>query len=379
MTILIFILILSFLVLIHELGHFLTAKKFGIKVEEFGMGYPPKALTLHKDKGGTEYTLNWLPFGGFVRMFGEDGSMTTEGKNTGGNAFFDKPVWQRLMVIVAGVSVNFVFGVLAFATIYTIMGIPTVIDGVKISQVATNSPAQRAGLSEGDIITQLEADGVSLPVKDSTSFIAALQQLAGETPQVNFRRGEALQSVDVYVRTKEEIPADQGSIGVVINDFELKRYPAWQMPFRGALVGLQSALEFGLLLLKSLGTMVANIFTQGKLPVEVAGPVGIVHMAQKEGILTSGWLDRLNFAAILSINLAIINLIPFPALDGGRVIFLLYEGIRRKRINPRIEHYANVAGFMLLIGMIMAVSARDIARVAQDSAVQTWFKNLLPL
>lgn len=378
MTIIIFILILSFLVLIHELGHFLTAKKFGIKVEEFGMGYPPKALTLHKDKGGTEYTLNWLPFGGFVRMFGEDGSMTTEGKGTQGKAFFDKPVWQRLIVIIAGVTVNFVFGVAAFATIYTIMGIPTVIDGVKVSQVATNSPAQDAGLISGDVITQIETDEVKLPIKDSAGFIAAAQQLAGEEALIHFERDNETQTTEVYVRTKEEIPADQGSIGIVINDFELKRYSAWQMPFRGALVGLQSALEFGLLLLKSLGTMVANIFTQGKLPVEVAGPVGIVHMAQKEGILTSGWLDRLNFAAILSINLAIINLIPFPALDGGRVIFLLYEGMRRKRINPRIEQYANVAGFMLLVGMIMAVSVRDISRVVQDSAVQTWFRNLLP-
>ncbi len=378
MTIIIFILILSFLVLIHELGHFLTAKKFGIKVEEFGMGYPPKALTLHKDKGGTEYTLNWLPFGGFVRMFGEDGSMTTEGKGTQGKAFFDKPVWQRMIVIIAGVSVNFAFGVAAFATIYTIMGIPTVIDGVKISQVASNSPAQEAGLASGDVITQIETTEVSLQIKDSAGFIAAVQQLAGETATVQFKRNDQVQATEVYVRSKEEIPADQGSIGVVINDFELKRYPTWQMPFRGAVVGLQSAVEFGILLLKSLGTMVANIFTQGKLPVEVAGPVGIVHMAQKEGILTSGWLDRLNFAAILSINLAIINLIPFPALDGGRVIFLLYEGIRRKRINPKIEHYANFAGFMLLISMIVAVSARDISRVVQDASVQSWFKNLWP-
>ena len=378
MTIIIFILILSFLVLIHELGHFLTAKKFGIKVEEFGMGYPPKALTLHKDKGGTEYTLNWLPFGGFVRMFGEDGSLASEGKGTQGKAFFDKPVWQRMIVIIAGVSVNFAFGVVAFATIYTIMGIPTVIDGVKISQVASNSPAQDAGLTIGDVITQIETSDLTLQIKDSAGFIAAVQQLAGETATVQFKRNNEAQKTEVYVRSKEEIPADQGSIGVVINDFELKRYPTWQMPFRGAVVGLQSAVEFGILLLKSLGTMVANIFTQGKLPVEVAGPVGIVHMAQKEGILTSGWLDRLNFAAILSINLAIINLIPFPALDGGRVIFLLYEGILRKRINPKIEHYANFAGFMLLISMIVAVSARDISRVAQDSAVQNWFKNLLP-
>jgi regulator of sigma E protease len=378
MTIIIFILILSFLVLIHELGHFLTAKKFGIKVEEFGMGYPPKALTLHKDKGGTEYTLNWLPFGGFVRMFGEDGSLASEGKGTQGKAFFDKPVWQRMIVIVAGVTVNFIFGVIAFATIYTIMGIPTMIDGVKINQVATGSPAEIAGLQNGDIITQIQAEDLQFPVQDSAGFIAAAQQLAGETALVQFERGDQVQTTEVYVRTKEEVPADQGSIGVVINDFELKRYPTWQMPFRGAVVGLQSAVEFGVLLLKSLGTMVANIFTQGKLPVEVAGPVGIVHMAQKEGILTSGWLDRLNFAAILSINLAIINLIPFPALDGGRFIFLIYEGIRRKRINPKIEHYANFAGFLLLISMIVAVSARDISRVAQDVNVQNWFRNLLP-
>lgn len=378
MTIIIFILILSFLVLIHELGHFLTAKKFGIKVEEFGMGYPPKALTLHKDKGGTEYTLNWLPFGGFVRMFGEDGSLTSEGKGTQGKAFFDKPVWQRMIVIIAGVTVNFIFGVIAFATIYSIMGIPTMIDGVKINQVATGSPADVSGLQIGDIITHIQTEEVQFPVQDSAGFIAAAQQLAGETAVVQFERGDQVQTTEVYVRTKEEVPADQGSIGVVINDFELQRYPTWQMPFRGAVVGLQSAVEFGVLLLKSLGTMVANIFTQGKLPVEVAGPVGIVHMAQKEGILTSGWLDRLNFAAILSINLAIINLIPFPALDGGRFIFLIYEGIRRKRINPKIEHYANFAGFLLLISMIVAVSARDISRVAQDVNVQNWFKNLLP-
>lgn len=376
MTIIIFILILSFLVLIHELGHFLTAKKFGIKVEEFGMGYPPKALTLHKDKGGTEYTLNWLPFGGFVRMFGEDGSLASEGKGTQGKAFFDKPVWQRMIVIIAGVTINFAFGVVAFALIFSISQIvPSYFWSVRVNGVSVNSPAFEAGLQSGDEIIAARGSRGGRKTLTTSDLTSTLIRHEGELIKLSLKSGEVK---EVRVRTREEIPEGEGLIGIVISDREENQAKGLNASILGAKAGITEALLFSRTLLFSLKEMIVDGFAQGSAPQEVAGPVGIVHMAQKEGILTGGWMPRLYFAAILSINLAIINLIPFPALDGGRLIFLLYEGIRRKRINPKIEHYANFAGFMLLISMIVAVSARDISRVAQDVNVQNWFKNLLP-
>lgn len=365
---LIFIVILSFLVIIHELGHFLVARWSKIQVEEFGLGYPPRALTLFKDKKGTIYTINWLPFGGFVRMKGEDTNEVEQG------SFGSRPVWQRMLVVLAGASVNFVFGVLAFGMIYSQHGIPTDLNGVRVEELAPGSPAEIAELPLGSLITGLKVDNETLDIKKANDLISGVNNHRGET--VDLVTDEGI-TYSIYVRKTEEIPEGQGSLGIALIDYEMKFYPWWQMPFKGMWVGLKAAISFGGLILQALGTMVKELVTMGQVPADVSGPVGIIYTAEKEGFLKDGFWAQLNFAAILSINLAIINVLPFPALDGGRGFFLGYEMIFRRRIKPKLEQWLNTAGFMLLILLIISISIRDVGRVVADQNIQNWFKGLI--
>jgi regulator of sigma E protease len=373
MGVVIFIAVLSFLVIIHELGHFLMGRFFKMRVEEFGLGYPPKIRRLFTDKKGTEYTLNWLPFGGFVRLFGEDRATVDESKDVVG-AFFTKPGWQRLIVILAGVAINFIFGVLAFSIIYTKLGIPVEFGHVRLEEIAPESPAAESGLVVGDQVRSIVVRGETTSVVLVDDFINTISANRGNTVTLEFENREP---VLVYIRSEAETPADEGSLGVVVADSEVVFYPLWQMPFRGMFVGLQSAFEFGLLILQSLGQMVTNLVINGQVPDEVAGPIGIGHTVQREGILTQGWLMVLNFAAILSINLAIINLLPVPALDGGRAVFILLEMLSGKRVSPVWEYRINAAGFIALISLIVLVSIRDIKNLVQDQAIQEWFRHIL--
>lgn len=375
MSVLIFILILSFLVIIHELGHFLTARWQGMRVEEFGFGYPPRALTLWRDKRGTVFSLNWLPFGGFVRLFGEEGLPAgEEGETETAEAFSNYSAWRRLLVIGAGAVMNFCLGVVAFGVIYSKVGIPTDLESVRIDQVVMGSPAEVAGLKAGSVVTALEIQGLSQEIKTSEAFIQAVAGHKGETVILELADGT---KYPVYVRMADETPENEGAMGVVVTDFEMRHYPWWQMPFRGMAVGLQAALEFGRMLIVAMGQMVVDLVAKGEVPKDVAGPVGIAYAAQKDKLLTEGWLMRLNFAAILSINLAIVNVLPIPALDGGRAVFVVWEMITKRKVKPKVEQWVNAVGFSFLLGLIVMVSIRDIRTVLTDKAVIEWFSRLV--
>jgi regulator of sigma E protease len=369
MSIIVFIIILTFLVIIHEFGHFVMARRAGVKVEEFGVGYPPRAVTLKRDHRGTEYTVNWIPFGGFVRLYGEDGTVSetdSEAKKQG--AFFTKPVSKRLGVVFAGAVMNFLFGVLAFGIIYTVIGIPTQYQYAKIEEIAPSSPAQNAGLKSGDEIKAVKVNGQTIAIKSANDFVKAVGDYKGQTISLIDQAGR---QVSVYVRKPEETPSGQGAVGVVVTDYEMVHYPVWQMPFRGMAYGVKTAVEFGVMLVQALGGMIAGLF-QGQIPKDVAGPVGIAYIAQKEHVLSGGWLPILNFAAILSINLAIVNVLPIPALDGGRAAFLLYEAITKKRVKPEWEQKINAVGFATLIVLLILISVKDIGTVANDAGVKLW-------
>ncbi len=368
MSAVIFILILSFLVIIHELGHFLVARWAKIKVEEFGLGYPPRAVTLKKDKRGTIWSINWLPFGGFVRMLGEDTETIQEG------SFSSRPAWKRMLVILAGASVNFVFGVMAFGLIYSHHGIPTPLNGVRIEAVAQESPAATSGIAVGSLVTRIHVGQDSVDTTSSQQLIQFVQQHRGQHIELVTQAG---QSYSMYVRTPQETPEGQGSLGVTLSDTEMKFYSWWQMPFRGMWVGMRAAVEFGGMILQALGKMVSELVMLGKVPADVAGPVGIVYSAEKEGFLKEGFWAQLNFAAILSINLAIMNVLPFPALDGGRAVFIVWEMVTRRRVKPKVEAWINTAGFALLISLIVLISFRDVGRVFGDPQIQGWFKGLV--
>lgn len=338
LNILTFLIILSVLVFVHELGHFLSAKKHGIKVEEFGFGYPPRIFG--KKIRGTVYSLNLLPFGGFVRMLGED-----EAK--GGRSFYLQPKLTRLIVLLAGVAMNFLLGVVLFGAIYTKLGIPEPVDYLTVTSVASGSPAEGAGIK-----TEAKITGFA----DTQAFI----------DYVNTGRGQAIslavdgQMVSVTPREAKDTPAGQGALGVGITNIDFVFYPVWERPVRGVIYGTKEAFLWGREILSSLQTLIGRLIA-GEVPREVAGPVGIYEVSKSAS--AQGFLAVLQFTGILSINLAILNLLPLPALDGGRVLFILVEIVRRRRIKAEIEQRIHLAGMLLLIALMVLITVNDLRRL----------------
>jgi regulator of sigma E protease len=373
MSILIFALILSFLVIIHEIGHFVVARFFKIRVEEFGLGYPPRALKLF-ERWGSLFSLNWIPFGGFVRMDGEDtlapeklkpASWKQDRRKEG--AFYEKSARARLAVILAGATVNFLFGIVAFSMVFSFSGIPS---GAIIDQTMDGSPAQQAGVPAQVAINGVTAEGQYQSTATSFEVIQVIQQHRGQKvtlhtlgPCQKTECQDQVQEFQVYVRTAEETPEGQGSLGVAFNADYYKFYPWYEMPWRGTVYGLQQAVMLGVNILQALSLMVANLVTRGIVPSEVSGPVGIVHEASRSGLFGQEFLVILFFTGMLSINLAIMNVLPFPALDGGRAVFILLEKVLGRQRIQKIEGYANYGGFIVLIGLIILVTARDIFRI----------------
>lgn len=372
MTILIFGLVLSFLVFIHELGHFLAARWAKVRIEEFGLGIPPRAATLFK-RGETIFSLNWLPIGGFVKMQGEElaGEVDAESDQDELGPFYSKSRWRRLVITLAGVTVNFIFAVIAFSVVYTISGIPTAIDEARVGAIVPESPAAEAQIpTEVNIIALEDEVGEIYSITTNQEAIEVIAAHRGQevtliTTGPCSDRGcqELAQQFSVYLRTADETPTDQGALGVIFAPGQMVHYPWYEMPFRGTAVGLEQAAAMGRMILMALQNMIALLVQTGQLPSDIAGPIGIVHQAGELGLFNQGFLVILNFAGVLSINLAIINLLPIPALDGGRAIFILIEPLVGKKRLQTIEGYANHAGMIFLLSLIALISVRDVWRI----------------
>ncbi|MDH5533637.1 MAG: site-2 protease family protein [Candidatus Pacebacteria bacterium] len=371
--IIIFILVLSFLVIIHEMGHLLAAKWAKIKVEEFGIGYPPRAFKLFS-WGKVIFSLNWIPFGGFVKMIGEDGPGQEEDGKDGADddglaPFYKKSRFQRMVVILAGVVVNFIFGIIAFSIIFGIKGIPVEIEGARIGLVAPDSPAQMAGMEENTQIKALSFEDQTVEVSSIKDVVTFIDEHKGNEitvtntlPCDNETCPSETKKFIVKLRTDDETPSDQGSLGVGFSDFIYKFYPWYEMPIRSIWFGIQQAFFMVLMILGALVGMVSQI-AGGSIPQDVAGPVGIVDQAASSGIFTEGLLSILNFAAMISINLAVMNLLPIPALDGGRALFIILEKFFGKKMINKIEGYANYGGMIALLGLIVLITGADIFRI----------------
>lgn len=378
MTLLIFILVLSVLVLIHEFGHYLVARKNGIRVKEFGLGYPPRVLKLFHYRG-TDFTLNLIPLGGFVQLEGEDGPDDEEEKiatiplaNKYGKAFFAASTKAKLLTVLAGIIANLLFAVVAFTFIFSKTGIPfSLSNQARISEVSPGSPAATAGL---------QANSNILALKSSEGDWQTVSQIAEVQDFVKAHQGEQIwlrsitdcqvetcsgptEEKELYLRLPEEVPQGEGSMGVIFMDTYTRWYPWYQMPFVSAYYGTRQALELVLLILQSLGTLLVSLFQGQSVADEVAGPVGIVHQASEYGYFSGGFLSILNFAALLSVNLGIMNLLPIPALDGGRAVFLILEHFFPQKKMKKISQYANSIGFMLLLFLMFLISVHDVWRI----------------
>ncbi len=348
--ILAFLIILSLLIFVHEIGHFLTARKFGIKIEEFGFGYPPRIWG--KKIKGIIYSINWLPFGGFVRIYGED--YLEKDSKLGDKALCNKPGYIRALVAAAGVFGNFILGFVCFSLVYSFMGIPTPTDKVLISAVSPNSPAETAGLKIDQQILSVN----NQEIKSTKDFMELTRNKKGQ--EISIKVKDKNEVKEVHLTPRQSFPEGEGPIGVAISSVEMKFYPVWQMPFRGAWVGLQEAIGWGAMIVSGLYMAIKSLIS-GVVP-EVAGPVGIYQITT--GVVSQGWLLTLQFIGVLSINLGILNLLPFPALDGGRLLFIGFEAVLGRRVKPQIEQYVHMAGMIILITLMLLVTYNDLVRLA---------------
>jgi regulator of sigma E protease len=357
MQLIVFILILSVLILIHELGHFLTARLFKMRVEEFGVGLPPRAKGLFK-RHGTLFSLNWLPLGGFVKLYGED--MENPEQAASPEAFFNKPMWQRAAVLFSGVFMNFVLGVVVFGVVYSYLGIPTQTDKVIIVEVSKDSPAEKAGIEVDSQVKKIVFNKKEEAFAGVDGFVKQIDSLKGKEVELVLESKSGVEKT-IKITPRVTPPEGQGALGVALSSIEMKKFPWWQTPFRGMKVGLEEAWGWGKEIAKNLWTIVYNLVTGRGLPKDIAGPVGIYQVSKE--VYKVGWAAVLQFMGILSINLAILNAMPFPALDGGRIAFLGVEKIIGKVKKNRIEGYVNTAGMIFLLGLMVLITVKDVIKL----------------
>lgn len=371
LTAIAFLVIFSALVLVHEVGHFLAARKAKIKVQEFGLGLPPRAKKLFKDKKGTLFSLNWIPFGGFVKMLGEDATDEKTLKNP--DSFASKTLWQRFTVIVAGVTMNFLMALVLLTIGFTFGMKPFLVTSedfvehyeagnivgsplVAIDQVVEGGSADVIGIESGDLIQKINGKTIEFD-----SDILAMQK-GTETIIYEVLRDEE-------VLTFEMIPDTEGKVGVSLNaGFDIQeikkiRYPFYQAPWEA----LKKSAELGGLTVKMFGQLLVNL-TKFVMPKDVAGPVGIIQMTHK--IVEVGeFMELIKFTALLSISLAVINILPFPALDGGRLVFIVYEAITRRKPSATVEAYMHGIGYLFLMGLILIITWNDLNRLLNFSGI----------
>ncbi|GCE48846.1 site-2 protease [Thermosporothrix hazakensis] len=374
--------VLGLLVFIHELGHFLAAKWSGIRVEEFGLGLPPRIVGIRRNTRGrweflwfgqreehttvpgeadddrTIYSINLLPIGGFVRMTGENGEETEDGI-VDPKSFMAKSAGKRFITLIAGVVMNFILAILLFTIAFGPgMGIPKDIS-TKISEVQPNTPAEKAGLHPGDTILAVNGHAV----ENMTQTTAEMQNLlkASNNPetvpiQLTIRRANSSQTQTITVEARKHPPKGQGSIGIVNREPLMETVPLWQAPLKG--------IQYTFSLIGQIFQNLGQLFL-GRGFDQLAGPVGIAQSTGEiaQNVPRLGWGLIFAWTASLSLSLAVMNSLPFPALDGGRILLILIEVLRGgKRIKPEREALINLVGFAALILLMIVITINDIRR-----------------
>ncbi len=358
LTITVFILILGLIILVHELGHFVMAKRAGIKVEEFGLGFPPRIFGIKK--GETIYSLNLFPLGGFVRIHGEDGKKKDD--PDANRAFYSKPIGVRAKILVAGVAMNLISSIFLLGVGYWI-GLPSVVEDNEISEgakvqvleVSSGSPAHESKIKSGDTIKELRIGSEQLAVTKIKEVQDFSNEHKGEKITVIIERGDEILEKELVPRIYHS--ESEGPLGIALARTAIVSYPWYQSIWKG----IVSTFYLAWFIMLSIGTILWQLITTGHLTVEIAGPIGIFDLAGQATQL--GFIYILQFTAILNINLAIINILPFPALDGGRLLFLAIEKIKGSPVSQKVEGIAHTIGFVVLILLMIAVTWRDIIRI----------------
>ena len=368
-TIIIFILILGLLIFVHEFGHFIIAKKLGVRVEEFGFGYPPRIFG--KKVKGTIYSLNWIPFGGFVKIYGEDGDGKKDKKS-----FVSRKIWQRTLMIIAGVTMNFLLAAMLLGLGHG-LGLPSPAEEnyssnakigqsrIQILQVATKSPAENSGILAGDVILEMrhingscgcQGQIQTLTPKNVSEVQDFISQHKGQEIILKIMRGKEI--LEIQTMPRENPPNDEGAMGVALSATVMVSYPWYTALFYGFKTAFNLTIAIVMAIADLLWRLLSGAGSQAA--AGIAGPVGVYVLTGQ--MVKLGFVYLLQFTALLSLNLMIVNILPFPALDGGRLLFLLVEKINGKPISAKVERLVHSIGFVLLIILMLAITVRDIIK-----------------
>jgi regulator of sigma E protease len=353
LTAVVFVVMLLVLVLVHEWGHFIMAKKAGCNVEEFGFGFPPRLFSIVR--GGTRYSLNLLPIGGFVKIEGEN----MDDPNPAATNFAAKSAAWRVGILAAGVFMNVVLAIVLLA-FQAGIGTPTVVTDTNagqlkdlktyITDISPNSPASEAGIIALDRIVQL--DGTANPtIQDIQKTV---KNRAGQAVTIEVERQG--QHKTFTVTPRENPPAGQGALGVSLLATGLEKVAWWQAPW----AGLVKTWNMAVAIVTQFWALISQLIHHGKTSGELTGPIGLVVYTNE--VTKLGLSYFLEFAALISLNLAIINILPFPALDGGRIMFVLLEKVFGRPSIGKIEQISHTVGFGALILLMLVVTFRDIHR-----------------
>jgi len=358
LTALIFIIVLGVLIFVHEFGHFIFAKRAGMKVEEFGFGFPPRLYGWKK--GETIYSINWIPFGGFVKILGEEGEHRNDPRS-----FSAKPFGAKLKVIVAGVFMNFMLAVVLLM-IVNFLGLRIgVIDEqtassvrdkqIQVIQITENSPAKSAGLRLLDEIKGFRIDGQTTLVSNVQETQDWIKENAGKRVAILINRNNELLEKELVPRTNP--PEGEGALGISLALTGVVSYPwheaVWRGAYNAALITINTVIGYGILF--------KTLLLKGKLIADVSGPIGIASLTGQAARIGLNYL--MQFVALISINLAILNIIPFPALDGGRAVMIIIEKLKGSPVNKKIEQGINTIGFALLLMLMIYVTFKDIVKL----------------
>jgi regulator of sigma E protease len=343
------------LIIIHELGHFLAAKKLGVKVEEFGLGFPPRLWG--KKVGETLYSINLIPFGGFVRIYGHEDPVYDDPRS-----FSSRPFWQKSIIILGGIFTFWIISAILL-TIVMIIGSPSSIEDsrtegiinpkVQIVSILPESPAKEADLKLGDVILKVGDTSVD-KVEEVASFSQASK---GEEVSLTIKRGQEIFDVSLLVR--DSYPENEGPIGISLVRTALIKYPWYLAPWKG----IEATYILAVSIIQSWIMVLSNLFSTGGLPpgVEVTGIVGIFQLFTEVGALGVSYF--LQFIAVIAVHLALINSLPLPALDGGWFFFMIIEKIKGGPLNQKFVQRSSAVFFFLLVGLMIWVTVRDIIRI----------------
>jgi regulator of sigma E protease len=354
-TVVLFFLILGLLVLIHELGHFVVARLARVRVLEFGIGFPPRARVI-RSSGETLYTLNWLPIGGFVKLEGEDGDAKGDPRS-----FSAKPLGTRLLILVSGVVMNVL---LAFAIFTGITWLASPYMGLRFFEVQPDSPAATAGLQSGEALVAV--DGQRFQFMTGPDILDGLRSKAGQTVELTVDGVDGVRrQVTVTLRSPSAVQANQGALGISQENH------LWEGYFDGATtmndlptaigVGVDQTVRWTGIIIVGLGELVGKVAADPTAPPPVAGPIGIASQIG-DVFFDAGPIMTLFVAGILSANLAVVNILPFPPLDGGRMLMITLKRIFGARISLRAEQLTYLVGFVFLFAFIIWVSGFDLVR-----------------